>query len=63
MAFDNILLKTRTVDARATPEGIEVSFAAVEEGGKALAAYLKPRENGGASTALVAGEMSEVAKT
>ncbi|MBL8336354.1 MAG: dihydrolipoyl dehydrogenase [Rhodoferax sp.] len=33
--FDNILLKTRTVDARATPEGIEVSFAAVEEGGKA----------------------------
>jgi dihydrolipoamide dehydrogenase len=31
--FDNILLKTKTVGARATPEGIEVTFAAAEEGG------------------------------
>ena len=26
------MLKTKTVGARATPEGIEVTFAAVEEG-------------------------------
>jgi dihydrolipoamide dehydrogenase len=31
--FDNIMLKTKTVSARALPEGIEVSFAAAEEGG------------------------------
>jgi dihydrolipoamide dehydrogenase len=33
--FDNIMLKTRTVAARATPEGVEVTFAAAEEGGVA----------------------------
>ncbi len=33
--FDNIMLKTKTVGAKATPAGIEVSFAAAEEGGKA----------------------------
>ena len=33
--FDNIMLKTRTVAARATPEGIEVTFASAEEGGSA----------------------------
>ncbi|MDO9434121.1 dihydrolipoyl dehydrogenase [Hydrogenophaga sp.] len=33
--FDNIMLKTKTVGAKATPEGIEVSFASAEEGGKA----------------------------
>jgi len=33
--FDNIMLKTRTVAAQATPEGIEVTFAAAEEGGTA----------------------------
>jgi len=31
--FDNIMLKTKTVAARATPEGIEVTFAPAEEGG------------------------------
>jgi dihydrolipoamide dehydrogenase len=30
--FDNIMLKTKTVGARALPEGIEVTFASVEEG-------------------------------
>ena len=30
--FDNIMLKTKTVGARALPEGIEVTFAAAEEG-------------------------------
>ena len=35
--FDNIMLKTKTVSARALPEGIEVSFAAAEEGGTAPA--------------------------
>jgi dihydrolipoamide dehydrogenase len=35
--FDNILLKTKTVGARATPEGIEVTFAPAEEGGTAPA--------------------------
>ena len=30
--FDNIMLKTKTVAAEATPEGIKVSFAAAEEG-------------------------------
>ncbi|MDA8520881.1 dihydrolipoyl dehydrogenase [Acidovorax sp. NCPPB 4044] len=30
--FDNIMLKTKTVGAEATPEGIKVSFAAMEEG-------------------------------
>ena len=29
--FDNIMLKTKTVGAKATPEGIEVTFAAAEE--------------------------------
>jgi len=32
--FDNLMLKTKTVGARALPEGIEVTFAAAEEGGK-----------------------------
>ncbi|MFZ3082499.1 dihydrolipoyl dehydrogenase [Rhodoferax ferrireducens] len=32
--FDNIMLKTKTVSARALPEGIEVTFAAAEEGVK-----------------------------
>jgi dihydrolipoamide dehydrogenase len=35
--FDNIMLKTKTVSARALPEGIEVSFASAEEGGSAPA--------------------------
>ncbi len=30
--FDNIMLKTKTVGAKATPEGIEVTFAPAEEG-------------------------------
>jgi dihydrolipoamide dehydrogenase len=30
--FDNIMLKTKTVGARALPEGIEVTFAPAEEG-------------------------------
>lgn len=29
--FDNIMLKTKTVSARTLPEGIEVTFAPVEE--------------------------------
>ncbi len=33
--FDNIMLKTKTVGAKATPAGIEVTFAAAEEGGVA----------------------------
>ncbi|MBU6466824.1 MAG: dihydrolipoyl dehydrogenase, partial [Burkholderiales bacterium] len=33
--FDNIMLKTKTVGAEATPEGIKVTFAAAEEGGQA----------------------------
>jgi dihydrolipoamide dehydrogenase len=33
--FDNIMLKTKTVGARALPEGIEVTFASAEEGGTA----------------------------
>ncbi len=33
--FDNIMLKTKTVGAEATPEGIRVTFAAAEEGGTA----------------------------
>jgi dihydrolipoamide dehydrogenase len=28
--FDNIMLKTKTVGAKATPEGIQVTFAAAE---------------------------------
>ena len=32
--FDNIMLKTKTVSARALPEGIEVTFEAAEEGVK-----------------------------
>jgi dihydrolipoamide dehydrogenase len=32
--FDNIMLKTKTVSARALPQGIEVTFAAAEEGVK-----------------------------
>jgi len=35
--FDNIMLKTKTVGARALPDGIEVTFAAAEEGGQASA--------------------------
>ena len=35
--FDNIMLKTKTVGAKATKAGIEVSFAAAEEGGTAPA--------------------------
>ena len=35
--FDNIMLKTRTVGAKSTPAGIEVTFAAAEEGGTAPA--------------------------
>ena len=35
--FDNIMLKTKTVGARATPEGIEVTFEAAESGGTAPA--------------------------
>ena len=35
--FDNIMLKTKTVGAKATPQGIEVTFAAAEEGGTAPA--------------------------
>ena len=31
--FDNIMLKTKTVGARATPEGIEVTFESAEPGG------------------------------
>jgi dihydrolipoamide dehydrogenase len=31
--FDNIMLNTKTVSARALPEGIEVSFAPAKEGG------------------------------
>ncbi len=33
--FDNIMLKTKTVGAEATPEGIKVTFAPAEEGGSA----------------------------
>ncbi|MBK6321461.1 MAG: dihydrolipoyl dehydrogenase [Burkholderiales bacterium] len=33
--FDNIMLKTKTVGAKATAEGIEVTFASAEEGGTA----------------------------
>ncbi len=33
--FDNIMLKTKTVGAEATPDGIKVSFAPAEEGGTA----------------------------
>ncbi|WCM90716.1 dihydrolipoyl dehydrogenase [Acidovorax sp. NCPPB 3576] len=33
--FDNIMLKTKTVGAEATSEGIKVTFAAAEEGGTA----------------------------
>ncbi len=35
--FDNIMLKTKTVGAKATAKGIEVMFAAAEEGGTAPA--------------------------
>ena len=35
--FDNILLHTRTIAAKATAEGIEVSFASAQDGGTALA--------------------------
>ena len=35
--FDNIMLKTKTVGAKATPAGIEVTFAAAEDGGAAPA--------------------------
>ncbi len=33
--FDNIMLKTKTVGARAMPQGIEVTFESAEPGGKA----------------------------
>jgi dihydrolipoamide dehydrogenase len=33
--FDHIMLKTKTVAAKATPAGIEVTFASAEEGGSA----------------------------
>ena len=33
--FDNIMLNTKTVAAKATPAGIEVTFAPAQEGGKA----------------------------
>ncbi|MEZ5636345.1 MAG: dihydrolipoyl dehydrogenase [Burkholderiaceae bacterium] len=33
--FDNIMLNTKTVSAKATPDGIEVTFAPAQEGGKA----------------------------
>jgi polyhydroxyalkanoate synthase len=46
------------------PEAFALNVGKImEEGGKAIAAYLKPRENGTASTTLVAGEMSEIVKT
>ena len=32
--FDNIMLNTKTVGAKATPQGIEVTFAPAQEGGK-----------------------------
>ncbi|MDB5779572.1 MAG: lpdA [Polaromonas sp.] len=35
--FDNIMLKTKTVGAKATPEGIEVTFESAEPGGTAPA--------------------------
>jgi dihydrolipoamide dehydrogenase len=35
--FDNIMLKTKTVGAKATPKGIEVTFASAEEGATAPA--------------------------
>ncbi|MDP3702313.1 MAG: dihydrolipoyl dehydrogenase [Hylemonella sp.] len=35
--FDNIMLKTKTVGARATPKGIEVTFESAEPGGTAPA--------------------------
>ncbi len=35
--FDNIMLKTKTVGAKATKDGIEVTFEAAEAGGTALA--------------------------
>jgi dihydrolipoamide dehydrogenase len=35
--FDNIMLKTKTVSARALPEGIEVTFESAESGGTAPA--------------------------
>jgi dihydrolipoamide dehydrogenase len=35
--FANSMLKTKTVGARATPEGIEVTFPVAEEGGTAPA--------------------------
>ncbi len=35
--FDNIMLKTKTIGAKATPAGIEVTFAPAEEGGTAPA--------------------------
>ena len=33
--FDNIMRKTKTVGAKAAPEGIEVTFEPAEEGGTA----------------------------
>ena len=35
--FDNIMLKTKTVGAKATPAGIEITFESAEEGGTAPA--------------------------
>lgn len=33
VCFDNILLNTKTVGAKATPDGIEVTFTAEQAGG------------------------------
>jgi pyruvate/2-oxoglutarate dehydrogenase complex dihydrolipoamide dehydrogenase (E3) component len=41
--FDNIMLKTKTVSARALPEGIEVTFAPAEEGVKVPEPQVRPR--------------------
>jgi dihydrolipoamide dehydrogenase len=38
--FDNIMLKTKTVGARALPEGIEVTFESAEPGGTAPASQV-----------------------
>jgi|GEM_PF-2448975 len=40
--FDLYLLKTKTVGAKATPKGIEVTFAAVEEGAAGGTQALRP---------------------
>ena len=35
--FDNVMLKSKTVGAKAMPEGVEVTFAPAEESGTAPA--------------------------